>query len=275
MSFFMDAENRIYTRYGGRDDSDPESHLNRDSLVATMRRTLMLHKLGDVLKSSLEPTGRTVRTPEQIPTMPAMMAKRKNKCIHCHDVKVATLKHLRNQDKLKRHMVFTYPTPANLGIAVDSKDQSLVRSVRPNTPAANAGIHAGDRIVKADNHRVLTLGDFSRVLETIPATGQVQLQLQRKQQVVEAQLELANGWRQSRDPSWRESLHMVGPNCGLWGRKLNANERRGLKLRAANLALKVTYIWGPHTRRAGIRVGDVIVGLDGVDRDLTIKQYDV
>ncbi len=272
MSFFMDAENRIYTRYGGRDDSSPESHLNRDSLLATMKTTLRLHKLADVLKSPLEPTGSTVSTPEQIPTMAGMLSKRKNKCIHCHDVKVARLRHLRNQDKLKRHMVFTYPTPANLGITVDAKDQSMVRSVRPNTPAAKAGIHAGDRIVKADNHRVLTLGDFSRVLETIPATGHVQLQLQRKHQVVELQLELANGWRQSRDPSWRESLHMVGPNCGLWGRKLNANERRGLKLRADNLALKVTYIWGSHTRRAGIKVGDVIVNLDGQTRDMNIKQ---
>ena len=120
---------RIYTRYGGRDDSDPESHLNRNSLLATMRKALMLHKLSDVLKSSLEPTGRTVRTPEQIPTMRAMMAKRKNKCIHCHDVKVATLKHLRNKGRLRRHMVFTYPTPANLGIAIDPGQQSVVRSV--------------------------------------------------------------------------------------------------------------------------------------------------
>ncbi len=272
MSFFMDAENRIYTRYGGRDDSDPESHLNRDSLLATMRKTLMLHKLADVLKSPLEPTGSTVSTPEQIPTMAGMLSKRKNKCIHCHDVKVARLRHLRNQDRLKRHMVFTYPTPANLGITVDAKDQSMVRSVRPNTPAAKAGIQVGDRIVKAQDHRVLTLGDFSRVLETIPATGRLSLQLQRKQQVVPVQLELANGWRQSRDPSWRESLHMVGPNCGLWGRKLNAKQRRGLKLRAANLALKVTYVWGPHTRRAGIKVGDIIVNLDGQTRDMTIKQ---
>ena len=107
MSFFMDAENRIYTRYGGRDDSSPESHLNRNSLLATMRSALALHKVQDVLKSRLEPTGRTVRTPEQIPTMRAMLAKRKNKCIHCHDVKVASLKHLRNQNKLQRHMVCT------------------------------------------------------------------------------------------------------------------------------------------------------------------------
>ena len=63
MSFFMDAENRIYTRYGGRDDSSPESHLNRESLLATMKSVVMLHKLADVLKNPLEPNGRTGRRP--------------------------------------------------------------------------------------------------------------------------------------------------------------------------------------------------------------------
>ena len=191
MSFFMDSKNRVYTRYGGRDDSDPESHLNRDSILVTMRKALMLHKLGDVLKSSLEPTGRTVRTPEQIPTMRAMMAKRKNKCIHCHDIKVATLKHLRNQDKLGRQMVFTYPTPANLGISVDPVQQSVVDRVRPRTPAARAGIRAGDRIASAGDHRVLTLGDFSRVLETIPARGRLSLELQRNGESIRVRIDLA------------------------------------------------------------------------------------
>ena len=273
MSFFMDAENHVYTRYGGRDDRDPESHLNRDSLLGTMRKALMLHKLGDVLKSSLEPTGRTVRTPEQIPTMRAMMAKRKNKCIHCHDIKVATLKHLRNRDKLKRQMVFTYPTPANLGISVDPVDQSVVDSVRPGTPAARAGIRAGDQIASAGDHRVLTLGDFSRVLERTPARGRLSVQLKRNGQSIQVPIELPNGWRQSTDPSWRESLHAVGPNCGLWGRRLNAKERRRLKFPPNKLALKVTFIWGPHTRKAGIRVGDVVVGLDGQSHDMTIKQF--
>ena len=275
MSFFMDAENRIYTRYGGRDDSSPESHLNRESLLATMKSVVMLHKLADVLKSPLEPNGRTGRrphTPEQIPTMARMMAKRKNKCILCHDVKVANLKHLRNQDKLKRHMVFTYPTSANLGITVDSGEQSLVRTVQSGSPAARAGVRVGDRIVKAEGHRVLTLGDLSRVLEKIPVAGRLALQVQRQQQVIPLRLELANGWRRSKDPSWRESLHMVGPNCGLWGRKLNVKERRRLKLKPEKLALKVTYIWGSHTRRAGIKVGDIIVGLDGQTRDMNIKQ---
>ena len=272
MSFFMDAENRIYTRYGGRDDSSPESHLNRNSLLATMRSALALHKVQDVLKSRLEPTGRTVRTPEQIPTMRAMLAKRKNKCIHCHDVKVASLRHLRNQDKLQRHMVFTYPTAANLGITVSPDRQSVIRTVKPGTPAARAGVRRGDTILRAGDHRVLTLGDLSHVLEKTADPGRLSLELKRNGRAIPVRLDLKAGWRKSTDPSWRESLHVVGPNCGLWGRRINANERRRLKLAPGKLALKVTFIWGPHTRKAGIRVGDIIVRLDGQAQDMTIKQ---
>ena len=273
MSFFMDAENRFYARYGGREDSGPESHLNRESLTRVMNQVLGLHEKHQVQTGRHEPSGRSRRTPEQIPPMRAMIAKRKNKCIHCHDVKVATLRDLRRGNRLRREMVFTYPTPANLGIAIDPQRQDHVEAVRPGTPATRAGIRRGDRIISADGQRVLTLADFSRVLERTPTQATLPLTLQRDGQSITTRLRLSAGWRRTPDPSWRESLHVVGPGCGLWGRRLNAKERRRLKLPARKLALKVTFIWGPHTRRAGIRVGDVIVRLDNVDGDLTIKQF--
>ena len=46
-----------------------------------------------------------------------------------------------------------------------------------------------------------------------------------------------------------------------------------MKVPPNKLALKVTFIWGPHTRKAGIKVGDVVVGLDGQSHDMTIKQF--
>ena len=272
MSFFMDARNRFYARYGGRDDSGAESHLNRESLVRLMGQVLLLHKAQRVQTSRYEPTGRATRKPGQIPTMAAMLAKRKNKCIHCHDIKVATLRDLRNRDQLKREMVFTYPTPGNLGIDVDPRRQDHVRRVKPGSPAARAGIRGGDRLVAADAQRVLTLADFSRVLERTPKTASLPVTFERAGRRKTVRLGLKPGWKRTDDPSWRESLHVVGPTCGLWGRRLSANQRRKLRLPADRLALKVTFIWGPHTKRSGIRVGDVIVKLDGLTRDMTIKQ---
>lgn len=42
----------------------------------------------------------------------------------------------------------------------------LVRSVEPNSPAALAGMHAGDVIVKAASHTMSTLADWTRALKS-------------------------------------------------------------------------------------------------------------
>src|SRR5262245_56480934 len=92
MAFFMDAEDRIYRGYGGREDSEAESHLNRESLIRVMRQVLDWHKDGNVESTVSRAPAGPYRTPEQIPTMAAMMARRTEKCIHCHDVKSAELR---------------------------------------------------------------------------------------------------------------------------------------------------------------------------------------
>jgi S1-C subfamily serine protease len=42
----------------------------------------------------------------------------------------------------------------------------LVRSVEPNSPAAQAGMHAGDVVVRAASRTVSTLGDWARALKS-------------------------------------------------------------------------------------------------------------
>src|SRR5262245_45012940 len=106
MAFFMDSQDRFYARYGGREDASPESHLNKESLLTVMREVLALHKDGKVQTSRYEPDGKPVRTPEEIPPMKAMLARRKeNKCIHCHDVKVAGLRHEQEQKTFTRDLI--------------------------------------------------------------------------------------------------------------------------------------------------------------------------
>jgi len=205
--------------------------------------------------------------------MTAMIAKRKeSKCIHCHDVKVARLRHLQSLRRFQREMVFTYPTPANLGINVHPEEQNKVQSVKVGSPAARAGIRAGDVLLSADGQRLLTLADFSRVLELTPKENALPLAFRRAGNVMKATLKLTGDWRKTSDPSWRPSLHVAGPSNGFWGRKLNANERRDLLIPADKMAVKVTFIWGSHTRKAGLRVNDVVVSVDGMKKDMGIKQ---
>jgi hypothetical protein len=44
MAFFQNADGRTYVRYGGREDHDAESHLNKQSLLRVMSQALILHR---------------------------------------------------------------------------------------------------------------------------------------------------------------------------------------------------------------------------------------
>jgi hypothetical protein len=273
MSFFMDAQDRFYARYGGREDDAAESHLTSASLVRTMKQVLELHRKGAVQKSRYEPGAQPIRTPEEIATMPGIMAKRKDhKCIHCHDVKVAELKHAQQLGRFVRDMVHTYPAPSAVGIELEADIQNKVHAITKESPADRAGVKAGDILLSADGQRVLTFADLNRVLELTPPESSLPLELQRSDQKVNAVLKLSGNWRRTKDPSWRESLHVAGPNGGFWGQKLSDDERKKAGLPADKMAVKVTFIWGAHTRSAGIKVNDVIVKFDGMTHDATLPQ---
>jgi hypothetical protein len=273
MAFFMDAQDQFYARYGGREDNSPESHLTQASLIRTMREVLALHRAGRPQTSRYEPRPAPARFPEEIPTMTALMAPRKeNRCIHCHDVKVAELKHLQQLGRFSRDLVFTYPAPSALGLELDPDTQNRVRAVNGLSSADRAGLRAGDTILSADGQRILTFGDLSRVLELSPAQGTLPLEIEREGKTLRLTIELSGGWRRTQDPSWRESLHVAGPNSGFWGGKLLAEERRKLGLPEDKMAVRVTFIWGDFTRQAGLLKDDIVVKFDGMLRDMTINQ---
>jgi len=273
MAFFMDAGDRFYARYGGREDFEAETCLSKESLVRVMGQVLELHRAGKVQTSRYEPSGKPARTPEDIPPMNAMIAKRKDsKCIHCHDVKVAELRHLQAERKFTRDMVFTYPMPSAIGLEMDRREQNRVRRVAAESAASRAGLRPDDVIVEADGHRMLTQADLSRVLELTPKESRLPLALQRDGKPVQATLELTGGWRRGREPAWRESLHVAGPNAGFWGQRLSDEERKPLALARGAMAVKVTFIWGDFARHGGLKEGDVVTSFDGQRRDWRINQ---
>jgi S1-C subfamily serine protease len=238
-----------------------------------MKQVLELHRTGQVQESRYEQRRDPVRTPEDIPTMKALMARRKdNQCIHCHDVKVAELRHLQQLGRFTRDLVFTYPPPSAVGIQLDPDIQNQVRAVTPKSFADQAGVREGDIVLSAGGQRIMTFADFTRVLELTPSEGALPLELHRGDQAVNATLHLSGTWRRTADPSWRESLHVAGPNAGFWGHKLDREEREKLGLAPERMAVRVTFIWGDYTHQAGIKKDDVVVRFDGLDRDMTIPQ---
>ncbi|MFT5526569.1 MAG: serine protease Do [Pirellulaceae bacterium] len=274
MSFFQDAKGRTYTRYGGREDENSESHLTKASLLRVMRQVLFLHKENRVQPDNrYEPLATSLRTPEDIPPMKKMMSKRKESCIHCHDIKSATLRHHRETGTLAKSMIYTYPSPSRLGIHLDPNIQYKVREVADESAAEAAGILAGDLIRTLNDQRVLTFADATRVLELSPATGTLKVGLERDRQMVATTVQLPEGWRKNDDPSWRSTTGGVGPLSGIWGRRATTAQRQQEGLAADTLALKVTYIWAPWAKAAGIKHNDTIISVHGHKADMNIRQF--
>lgn len=272
MAFFMDAEDHIYARYGGRDDFDAEGCLSKESLLRVMDQVLALHRDGQLQTGRYEATGKPVRTPEEIPPMEAMLARRDTKCIHCHDVKVAELRHLQSRNQFQRDMVFTYPMPSAVGLHMDPRQQNRIASIEPDSSAARSGLRTADVLLSADGHRVLTQADLARVLEQTPSEARLPLEIQRSGQTVRVWLKLSGDWKRGREPAWRESLHVAGPNAGFWGVQLGDADRRQFRLDRGTMAVKVTAIWEELTRQAGLLNGDVVVAFDGLRHDWRINQ---
>ena len=274
MAFFQNGKGQTYARYGGRNDRDSEAYMTQKSLASTMRNVLQWHKAGLVKTSSkYEPSpGPEKLTPEQLSEMPAMMAKRKESCIHCHDVKNAQLREKFKSGELSKAMIFTYPAPDRLGIFLNADDQTLIQKVAPESVAARAGLLAGDRLVSVDGFPVYTFADFSRVLELAPQEGNLKVLVRRDGKEVTGKVRLTSNWKTSPDPSWRASRAIVGPNTGFWANEISKGQRQRLKLSKNSLAMKVVVVWGGWARKAGVRNGDILLELDGVQDQRSMRR---
>lgn len=273
MSFFQDADGRPYTRYGGRDGNDAEEHLSQESLVMVMKQVLKLHKSNDVQpENRYEPKVDSTFIPEDITTMGGMLSRRNESCIHCHDVKAARFRELREEDKLDKSMVFTYPSPSRLGINLNRDRQQRIQEIIASSPADDAGLEAGDLLLELDGQRVLTFADATRVLDFFQGGDELPVAVQRDGQRIESKIDIPMEWRKTENPGWRASVESVGPNGGFWGSPANARERRNLGIDADALAFKVNFIWGDHTRKAGIRNGDIIVEIDGQTTNMIARE---
>src|SRR5436190_12324443 len=111
MSFFLDADARIYTRYGSRDHSASDSHNTSAGLRHTMKEVLALHEEESVLPR--EPYTPPKLKPADIPAYKKMYA---GSCGRCHMLNEAKWEQQRQDGTMKAGAFFFYPLPENIGI---------------------------------------------------------------------------------------------------------------------------------------------------------------
>lgn len=259
MGFFLDPRRRVLGRYGGRDADSAEGRASAAGLRFAMTKALARHRAG---KADPRPA-----RPRTVMDFPAARDLPEKACVRCHQVWSLRRQSLQAEGKWSRDELWVYPPPENVGLTLALDEGDLVAKVRPGSSAAKAGLSAGDRLAG-----VASYGDLQHRLHLAPAEGRLSLSWSREGRAMAGELALERGWRKS-DVSWRWSLRSLSPHPAIAGDDLTAEEKKALGLPATALALRQGPFVSEAARLAGVRAGDVIVGIDGKTPATTARQF--
>lgn len=195
-------------------------------------------------------------------------------CYHCHYAHDAWVADLKAAGKLDKTLLYRYPPVENVGVRLKSSASSTAAAVTLDSPAARAGVQAGDRLVSVNGKAVHTDADIRFALDT--ATDRLELAWLRGEKVLSGRATLPNGWRVY-DISDRPSQGGVGPILGIWEEKLPADRRAALGLKPDQMALRVSFMFDGAkwvATRGGLEMNDVIVAVDGKTLpDFSARQF--
>ncbi len=280
-AMFINADGTVYARYGTQSADGPDAFNSIEGLKRTMERVLKLHENYPANKAELAgkmAKKKPYKTALEMPGLPSGAAKlkqqttRKN-CIHCHMIHDAENEYAQKSGKFTQDMLWRYPLPNNIGIAIDAKHGCKIKTVEGGF--ADAGLKAGDEISHVNGQAVTSIADIQWVLHNLPNTAtmvevkKVSWPTSARGAPVYSTYAVATqaGWKKT-DISWRGSMWTISPRMRVWAPGLPNDRRKGLDIAEADGALEVKWINGgkPGGRAAfegGLRQGDIIVALDG------------
>jgi predicted metalloprotease with PDZ domain len=253
MVFFLNAQDKVYARYGQRDATGPDGLQSLKGLQSTMRSVLATHAGADrafAPRDDMHST--TVRN----------IAGRGRRCFHCHQVNEAVDRRLRDAGKWDRDTVYRYPMPDRLGLFLEVDQGNVVRRVDPGAPGAALGLKKGDLLQTVGAVPIHSIADVQFALDRAPRKGEIELKWKRDGKTNSGMLALPEGWRRG-DVSWRPSLRRMVPSLPLRGTELSAGEKKTLGLEPGQVAFRQRSPVSAQAEKAGVRAGDVITGIDG------------
>lgn len=264
-AFFLNANGKIYGRYGGRDEGPAEKGLSLKGLKYAMRAALESHRR--------DPDGKPTPVAKDVDKVEKYAAaKRVKNCIHCHQVWDFRREALTKAGRWTRDEVWVYPPPANIGLELDIDQGDRIERVVPKSIASVTGLRNGDVLQTLNSLPIHSYGDVQYALHRSPKTGTVPVVWQRDGQTMRGQLRLNAGWRET-DISWRASMWSLEPQAFVYGRDLTAAAKRKLGLAADRLAFTQGNFVPNESRKAGIRGKDIIIGIDGKELKMKMLQF--
>lgn len=276
-AMFINPDGTVYARYGTQSAEGPDAYNSITSLTKTMERVLDLHKNYEQVKASLAAKRGADKPYKTGLDMPGMENKEKlagptarNNCIHCHMVNDALHRQWQKEGTFDVKKMWRYPLPENIGLRIVRDDGRKIEKVLSGGAAEKAGLQAADVLTHAAGQPVTSIADLQWVLENLPpGDATVDLTVDRGGQAVTKTLALAGDWKKT-DFTWRGSRWSVRPEPGFWAPALTEKEIKALgnKVPEGARPLRVQFMNGQRaqgraTQQAGLKIGDVIVSLDG------------
>lgn len=252
----MDADEKVYARYGGRDGEGPDRRQSLDGLRHTMASVLEMHG-----REQKQFAPRRADGTRYIRDVAAGRNFRRG-CHHCHEVKEVLIEDQKRRGEWDRRLAWRFPMPDNLGLYLEVDRGNTVERVAPDSSAARAGLAKGDVLTTLAGVPVHSIADAQYALDRAPAAGKLAVAWKRDGKEHAAELTLPELWRRS-DISWRPSTLNLLPTLRLYGEDLTAEEKKAIGLGPDRLAFRQRSYVSPYLQKAGIRGGDVVLGVEG------------
>jgi hypothetical protein len=262
--FMLNADEQIYMRYGGRDSASPDTYNNMESLELALKQGLELHHkyLAGEWKAPEKPKP---LYPREMPLLVERTFAR-HACVECH--LIGDFQNIqREQDGALDKPAHLYRSPdiKTIGIYLDVPKGLVVKEAKGAVAAA--GMRAGDRIATWDGTPVWTFGDVQYRYDKVDRRAkELRIGVERDGRAMDVAVALPPRWWWT-DLTFRQSS--VDPRTDFSDRPLTGEEKAKLGLKADGFASEVKYVAEFAKMRGSheLKVADVIVAVDGVERD--------
>jgi serine protease Do len=285
-AILFNGDGTVYGRYGSWQHQKDPLDKTTTGFKKALEAALTLHQGYPANKSAL--SGKQGGpTPYQTPIeFPALAGKYQSKldwnskvvasCVHCHMVGDAFRAYYRSQGKpVPVEWIYPQPSIETLGITLATDEVATVKAVAADSPAARAGVQAGDSFTALNQQPLISIADVSWVLHRAPDSGPLPATVLRGGKETALTLDLPSGWRLRSD---------IGKRVGSWpmramafgGMKIDDipdEERAALGLDKTQMALRVFYVgeYGEHAaaKKAGFKKGDILIQVGDLKQRLT------
>ena len=285
-AMFFNGDGTLYGRFGSWTHQEDSGNKATNSMKEALEAVLALHRNYPANQESLagkQATPLPYRTPVNMPGLSGKYAPELDwngvvvkSCIHCHQIGDAMRLDYRNRGRpVPEEWLFPFPQPEAIGLHLAEESRARVESVDSGSIAEKAQLQAGDEIISLAGQPLISIADFSWVLHQAPASGTFPMEVSRRGHQGTLELELTDGWRENPDHTKRVGTWPMRGMAlgGLRLEELDDRKRSQLRIGEDQMALEAVHVgqYRQHAaaKRAGFQKGDVLIRVNGTDRQMT------